>query len=322
MGLEPVNPQIALQSVNSSTNRGRFGIFGGIRHMPSQELSQPPEDASYDLWIEAGHAEKHYWLDLWRYRELFFILAWRDVAVRYKQTVAGASWALLQPLASMIIMTVIFRKMANLPTIGNAPYEIMVFAALLPWQFFANALTNASQSLVGNANMISKVYFPRIIVPGAAVIVSLADFVIAFAILGGLMAWFQFLPTWRMFTLPIFVGLAIFVAMGPGLLITALTVRFRDFRFLIPFIVQFGMFISPVGYSSEAMRKNLSEGWYLVYSLNPLVGVIEGFRWAILGGEAQFFTLGTGLSLVVAVLLFLAGISYFRKTERSFADII
>lgn len=290
--------------------------------MASEVNSNSTGGESFDLWIEAGHAEKHYWFDLWRYRELFFILAWRDVAVRYKQTVAGASWALLQPLLSMIIMTVVFRKMANLPSIGDAPYAVMVFAALLPWQFFANALTNASQSLIGNANMISKVYFPRVIVPASAVMVSLADFFLSFLILGGLMAWFQYWPTWRLLTLPVFVALAVFAAMGPGLLITALTVRYRDFRFLIPFIVQFGMFLSPVGYSSQFVREKLGEGWYLVYSLNPLVGVIEGFRWAILGGSAQFFSMGTGLSLVVAAVFFVVGISYFRKTERSFADVI
>lgn len=290
--------------------------------MASEVKSNSTGGESFDLWIEAGHAEKHYWFDLWRYRELFFILAWRDVAVRYKQTVAGASWALLQPLLSMIIMTIVFRKMANLPSLGDAPYAVMVFAALLPWQFFANALTNASQSLIGNANMISKVYFPRVIVPASAVMVSLADFFLSFLILGGLMAWFQYWPTWRLLTLPVFVALAVFAAMGPGLLITALTVRYRDFRFLIPFIVQFGMFISPVGYSSQFVREKLGEGWYLVYSLNPLVGVIEGFRWAILGGSAQFFSVGTGLSLVVAAVFFVVGIRYFRKTERSFADVI
>jgi lipopolysaccharide transport system permease protein len=290
--------------------------------MASEVSTNSTQGESFDLWIEAGHAEKHYWRDIWRYRELFFILAWRDVAVRYKQTVAGASWAIFQPLISMLIMTVLFKKVANLPSVGDAPYAVMVFAALLPWQFFANALTNASQSLVGNANMISKVYFPRIIVPASAVMVSLADFFISFIILGGLMAWFQFWPTWRMLTLPLFVGLAIFASMGPGLLITALTVKFRDFRFLVPFIVQFGLFVSPVGYSAESVRQNIGEGWYLVYSLNPLVGVIEGFRWAILGGTAQFFTVGTGLSFLVAAILFFAGIRYFRKTERSFADVI
>jgi len=277
---------------------------------------------SFDLWIEAGHAEKHYWLDLWRYRELFLILAWRDVAVRYKQTVAGVGWAVFQPLLSMTIMVFVFSVLAKLPSVGKAPYAVMVFAAMLPWQFFANTLSNASQSLVGNANMISKVYFPRIIVPASSVMVSLTDFLISFGILGVLMVWYQYWPTWRMLTLPLFTALAIFAAMGPSLLLTALTVRYRDFRFLIPFIVQFGMYLSPVPYSTEYVREKIGETWFLVYSLNPLVGVIEGFRWAILGGDAQFFNVGNGLSLLVATIFCVIGVSYFRKTERSFADII
>jgi len=285
------------------------------------EISTEP-DEQFDLVIEAGHAERHYWLDLWRYRELFFILAWRDVAVRYKQTVAGAAWAIVQPLLSMIIMTLIFGKVANLPSVGDAPYAIMVFAALLPWQFFANALTNASQSLVGNANMISKVYFPRVIVPASSVLVSLIDFAVSFVILAGLMAWYQYLPSWRLVTLPAFITLAILSAMGPGLLITALTVRFRDFRFIIPFIVQFGLWVSPVAFSSDVMRAKLGETWFFVYSLNPMVAVIDGFRWAILGGDVTFFTPANGLSLLVSLILLGVGISYFRKTERSFADII
>lgn len=276
----------------------------------------------FDLWIEAGHAEKHYWRDLWRYRELLLILAWRDVAVRYKQTVAGAAWALFQPFLSMIIMTFVFGRMAGLPSLGDAPYSIMVFAALLPWQFFANALSNAGQSIVSNSSMISKVYFPRVIVPASSILVSLVDFLISFLILGGLMVWFQFWPTWRFLTLPVFAAVGIIAAMGPGLLITALTVRYRDFRFLVPFIVQFGMFVSPVAYSSQVVREKLGETGFLLYSLNPLVGVIEGFRWAILGGDAQIHQLGTALSLGVAAGLFAAGVAYFRKTERSFADVV
>lgn len=290
--------------------------------MTSEDRPPSLNPKDFDLWIEAGHAERNYWGDLWRYRELLFILAWRDVAVRYKQTVAGAAWALLQPLLSMLIMTLVFGKMAGLPSIGDAPYAIMVFSALLPWQFFANALTTASQSVVGNANMISKVYFPRIIVPSASVLVSFVDFLVSFVILGGLMVWFQYWPTWRMLTLPFFIVLAIISAMGPGILITALTVRFRDFRFIIPFIVQFGLFATPVAYSSQVVQERFGETVFLFYSLNPLVCVIEGFRWAILGQDANFFTLGTSLSLAIAVGLFIAGVVYFRKTERSFADII
>lgn len=291
--------------------------------MHSPPTSTPPlEYKDFDLWIEAGHIEKHYWRDLWNYRELLFMLAWRDVAVRYKQTVAGATWALLQPFLSMLIMTVIFSRVAGLPSVGSAPYAIMVFAGLLPWQFVSNALANAGQSVVINAGMISKVYFPRVIVPAASVFVSVVDFLISFFILVVLMIWFRFVPTARILALPVFAILAVVVAMGPGLLITALTVRFRDFRFITPFIVQFGMYASPVAYSSEVVRAKLGETGYLIYCLNPVVGVIDGFRWAILGEGAQISVAGSCISLSVAVLLLVAGVVYFRKTERSFADVI
>ena len=287
-------------------------------------LGQQPheQNEAFDIWIEAGHSEKHYWGDLWRYRELFYILAWRDVAVRYKQTVAGAAWALVQPLISMVIMTVIFGRIAGLPSEGGAPYAIMVFVAMLPWQFFSNALSSASQSIVNNANLIAKVYFPRLIIPTSSVVVSFIDFLVACSVLFGLMLWFQFWPTWRLLTLPIFVALAIFAALGPGLIITALTVRYRDFRFIIPFIVQFGLYVSPVAYSSSVVRKKLGETLFLLYSLNPMVGVIDGFRWAILGSESTLYWPGFLISLVLTAVLFLAGVLYFRKTERAFADLI
>jgi homopolymeric O-antigen transport system permease protein len=287
-------------------------------------LGQQPQEQNeqFDIWIEAGHSEKHYWGDLWRYRELFYILAWRDVAVRYKQTVAGAAWALVQPFMSMVIMTVIFGKIAGLPSEGGAPYAIMVFAAMLPWQFFSNALSSASQSIVSNANLISKVYFPRLIIPASSVVVSFIDFLVACSVLVGLMLWFQFWATWRLLTLPIFVALAIFAALGPGLIITALTVRYRDFRFIIPFIVQFGLYVSPVAYSSSVVREKLGETLFLLYSLNPMVGVIDGFRWAILGSELTLYWPGFLISLVLTAVLFLAGVLYFRKTERAFADLI
>lgn len=277
---------------------------------------------SFDLWIEAGHTEKHYWADLWRYRELFYILAWRDVAVRYKQTVAGAAWALLQPLVSMLIMTVIFGKIAGLPSEGNAPYAIMVFAAMLPWQFFANALSSSSQSVVSNAQLISKIYFPRLIIPTSSVVVSLIDFAIAFLILAALMVWYQFVPSWRLVTLPLFVVLAIIAALGPGLIITAMTVRYRDFRIVIPFVVQFGLYASPVAYSTAVVRAKLGEGLFLLYSLNPMVGVIDGFRWAILGGASQLDPRGFILSVLLSLFLLVIGVWYFRKTERVFADVI
>jgi len=288
-------------------------------------FTQPVEDEDFDLWIEAGHVEKHYWLDLWRYRELFFILAWRDVTVRYKQTVAGASWALLQPFLSMLIMTVIFGRVAGLPSMGNAPYAIMVFAALLPWQFFSNALTSSGQSVVTNRDMISKVYFPRIIVPAGSVLVSLVDFLVSLVILAAMMFWFRFPPAWNLAALPLFMLMATISALGAGLMLTALTVQYRDFRFLIPFITQFGMFVSPVGYSSEVIRDKLGAdmAWlFYVYCLNPLVFVIEGFRWSILGGEFRLLEPPMLLSFAVSFLLLAGGIAYFRKTERSFADVI
>lgn len=281
-----------------------------------------PGDTDFDLWIEAGRTEKNYWRDLWQYRELFLVLAWRDVAVRYKQTAAGAAWAVVQPLLSMIIMTVIFGKVAGLPSEGNSPYAIMVFAAILPWQFFSNALSSTSQSVVGNASLISKVYFPRLIIPASSVVVSVVDFLISGLILVGLMLWYQLLPTWHVLALPFLVILAILAALGPGLIITALMVRYRDFRFLVPFIVQFGLYVSPVAYSSQVIRDKFGETWFLVYSLNPMVGVIDGFRWAILGGHSKLFWPGIATSVVLTLLLFMIGIRYFRRTERAFADVI
>ncbi len=291
---------------------------------PTTAPSAPTEnpEGDFDLWIEAGQSEKRYWHDLWRYRELLFILAWRDVAVRYKQTVAGAAWALLQPLINMIIMTVVFGKLAGLPSQGSSPYAIMVFAGMLPWQFFANAVANAGQSVVSNAGMISKVYFPRAIIPISSVFVSLVDFAVSLLLLAGLMAWYEYWPTWRLIALPLFTLIAFMAATGAGLFITALTVRYRDFRFIVPFVVQFGMYVSPVAYTTDVVREKLGAGWFAVYCLNPLVGVIDGFRWAILGGDAVGFHYGTAISLMVSILLFAGGIAFFRKTERLFADII
>lgn len=285
----------------------------------------PTSGKDFDLWIEAGHTEKHYWLDLWRYRELFFILAWRDVAVRYKQTVAGTAWALVQPFLNMLIMTLVFGKLAGLPTIGNAPYAIMVFAALLPWQFFSNALSASGQSVVSNRDMISKVYFPRIILPTSSVLVSFVDFLVSLLILAAMMAWYQFPPVWNLLALPVFMFLAAVSALGAGLVLTALTVQYRDFRFLIPFIVQFGMFVSPVGYSSAVIFDKFGPGTsplVYLYCLNPLVFVIEGFRWCILGGEFRLFESPMLVSASVSFFILAAGIAYFRKTERSFADVI
>ena len=269
------------------------------------------------LVIEAGRAERHYWKDLWRYRELFYFLAWRDILVRYKQTVIGLAWALVRPFLTMVVFVVVFSKLAKLPSDG-VPYPILVFAALLPWQFFANAFTEAGNSLISNANLISKVYFPRLVVPASAVIVSFLDFLISGIILVGLMLWYGFAPDWRIITLPLFIVIGFVAAMGAGLWIAALNVKYRDFRYIIPFVVQFGLYVSPVGFSST----NVPEHWRLLYSINPMVGVIDGFRWAIVGGNTQLYWPGFLLSLFLVLVILVTGIYYFRKMEKSFADII
>ena len=271
-----------------------------------------------ELILEAGRAERHYWRDLWRYRELFYILAWRDLAVRYKQTVIGVAWALIRPLLTMVVFTVVFGKIAKLPAPGDAPYALLVFAAMLPWQFFAAGLSESSGSLIGNANLISKIYFPRLIVPAASVITSFVDFLISFAILLGLMAWSQYWPDWRILTLPLFILLALGAVIGAGAWLCALNVKYRDFRYIVPFIVQLGLYISPVGFSSMIVP----EQWRLLYSLNPMVGVIEGFRWALLRGSTPLDTVAILLSVVIVMLVLGSGLWYFRKTERSFADVI
>jgi lipopolysaccharide transport system permease protein len=267
--------------------------------------------------IEPGRAEENYWRDLWRYRELFFFLAWRDILVRYKQTAIGIAWALLRPFLTMVVLTVVFGKIAALPSNG-IPYPILVVAATLPWQFFSNSLAEASNSLAGNAHVISKIYFPRLILPAGAMITSLVDFFISLGLLAVLMAFFGFIPDWRLVALPFFTVLAFLAALGPGLFLTALNAKFRDVRYVIPFIVQFGLFISPVGFSSEV----IPEKWRLLYSLNPMVGVIDGFRWAICRGTSGVYVPGFILSLAVVVLFLWLGLWYFRKTEKSFADII
>jgi lipopolysaccharide transport system permease protein len=269
------------------------------------------------LIIEAGRSESQYWKDLWRYRELFYFLAWRDILVRYKQTVIGIAWALIRPFLTMIVFTVVFGQVAKLPS-GGVPYPILVFAALLPWQLFANALSECSNSLLANANMISKVYFPRLIAPASAAIVSFVDFLISGMILLALMAWYNFVPDLQILTIPLFILIALAASLGAGLWLAALNVQYRDFRYIVPFIVQLGFFISPVGYSSSV----ISEKWRLLYYLNPMVGVIDGFRWAILGGEVTLYWPGFLLSLGFVVLLFASGIWYFRKMERTFADVI
>lgn len=271
-----------------------------------------------NLIIEAGKTEGHYWRDLWRYRELFFVLAWRDIAVRYKQTVIGILWALIRPFLTMVVFTVIFGRLAKFPSDGSSPYPLMVFAGMLPWTFFSTALSEAANSLINNSNLISKVYFPRLIVPAAAVVTSFADFLISFLVLVGMMVWYRFLPDWHIVLLPVFIVIAFLASLGPGLWITALNVKFRDFRYIIPFIVQFGLYISPVGFSSSIVP----EKWRLLYSMNPMVGVIDGFRWCILGGDSPIYLPGFILSIGIVVFFLWLGITQFRKMEKSFADLI
>lgn len=267
--------------------------------------------------IEANRRASNYWRDLWRYRELFQVLAWRDVAVRYKQTAIGVAWALLRPFLTMIILTVVFSRIAKLPSEGNAPYALLVFAGMLPWTFFSTALADASNSLVINANLVGKIYFPRMIVPTATVVVAFVDFLVSFGILILLLGWFRYLPPWRIILLPAFVVLAFFASMGPALWITALNVKYRDFRYIIPFLVQFGLYVSPVGFSSSVVP----ERWRLLYSFNPVVGVIDGFRWCLLDG-AQLYWPGLALSVGMTIVLVWWGIHQFRAMEASFADII
>ena len=275
------------------------------------------EQSKHYLRIEAGRTEAQYWQDLWRYRELFYFLAWRDILVRYKQTVIGVAWVLIRPFLTMMVFTIVFGSLAKLPS-ENVPYPILVFSAMLPWQFFSNSLSESSNSLINNANLISKVYFPRLVVPTSAVVVSFVDFMISGIILVGLMAWYDFVPSWRILTLPVFIAIAFVAAMGTGLWLCALNVQYRDFRYIVPFVVQFGLYISPVGFSSDIVP----ERWRLLYSLNPMVGVIDGFRWAILGNESNIYVPGFCLSLGLVLFLFVTGIQHFRKMERTFADVI
>jgi len=268
----------------------------------------------WDLVLESGRADKHYWKDLWRYRELFYILSWRDIKVRYKQTVLGAAWSIIRPLLTTIIFTIVFSKIAKLDNPGNAPYALMVFAGMLPWQFFSNALSESSNSLIGNANLITKVYFPRLIIPASSVITSLVDFAISFLILIVMMFWYHYIPSWHIVFLPVFIILAFLCAFGVGLYLTAVNVKYRDFRYILPFIIQFGLYITPVGFSSSV----IGEKWKLLYALNPMVGVIDGFRWCILGDPMNWRSFI--FSALVIFVFLIIGVTYFRKMEKSFAD--
>ncbi len=269
-----------------------------------------------DLIIEPGRIEKNYWSDLWRYRELFYILAWRDFKVRYKQTVIGVAWSVLRPLLTMVVIVVVFSKLAKLPTEGNAPYAIMALAGLLPWQFFSNALSESSNSLISNTNLFTKVYFPRILIPASSIVLGFVDFLITFAMLLAIMIPYHFVPSMNMIFLPFFFILTFLASFGFGLLMSTLNLKYRDFRFIVPFVVQFGMYISPVAFSSAIVPQK----YQLLYSLNPMVGVIDGFRWCIIGGEVPLNLTSLLISTVVIIGFTMLGIRYFRKTEKMLAD--
>jgi lipopolysaccharide transport system permease protein len=275
------------------------------------------KDKEFDLIIEAGKTEKLYFKDLWKYRELFVFFAWRDIIVRYKQTIIGVLWAVLRPFLTMVVFTIVFGKLANMKSEG-APYAILVLCGMLPWQFFSSSVSESSNSLIANANMISKIYFPRIVIPTSSVIVSFIDFLISFIILGILMVYYKFLPDSKIFILPVFIFMGFMASMGIGLWIAALNVKYRDFRYVVPFIIQFGLYISPVGFSSSI----IPDMWRNLYYINPMVGVIDGFRWCIIGEPSNLYINGIIISLIVVAFLVVAGLSYFRKTEKTFADVI
>lgn len=279
--------------------------------MIREEAIQP------ELLIEPNRPVLHYWRDVWSYRELFWFLVWRDILVRYKQTVIGVAWSVIRPLVTMIVFTVVFGMLAKLPSSG-LPYPLLVFAAMLPWNFFSNALSESSGSLVGNANLLTKVYFPRIIIPVSSIIVGLIDFAISLAIMAGILIWYGYLPDWRVVTLPLFLVLAFLPLAGFCLWFAALNVKYRDFKYIIPFVLQFGLYVSPVGFASSIVP----EKWRLLYALNPMVGVIDGFRWALLRGSVELYWPGVLLSTLLSLLLLLTGFGFFRKTERVLADVI
>jgi len=302
----PVNEHSRL-SLASITPTAKAAADGSHDRMRSSE----------ETVIVAGRSGRRYLRDLWQYRELFLFLAWRDLLVRYKQTVVGVAWSIIRPLLTMVILTLVFGKLGRMPA-GGVPYPLLVFCGILPWQFFATALSESGNSLVGNTQLISKVYFPRLLIPAGSLVTALADFVISLILLAGLMLWYRWVPPATLAFLPFFVLLACIAAFGVGSWIAALMVKYRDFRFIVPFLVQFGLYISPVGFFSNVVP----EDYRLLYSLNPMVGVIDGFRWCLLGGQHELHGPGLAVSVLVGTLLICTGVLYFRRTERTFADVI
>lgn len=272
---------------------------------------------STEIIIDADRSITRFWKELWEYKDLFYFLAWRDILVRYKQTAIGIAWSVLRPLLTMVVFTIVFGKIAKLPS-NDVPYPVLVFTAMLPWQFFSNTFTETSNSLIANNQLISKVFFPRIIIPTTAMVVSLIDFAISFGILVFLMIWYGVVPDVRCILLPLLLIIVVLNSLGAGYIISALNVKYRDFRYVVPFIVQLGLYISPVGFSSSVVPEN----WRFLYSLNPMVGVIDGFRWGLLGSEVSIYWPGFFISIFFSIFLFLFGVHYFNRTERSFADVI
>lgn len=277
----------------------------------------PDTASTSQLLIEAERIEQQYWRDLWHYRELFFFLAWRDLLVRYKQTVVGVSWSIIRPLLTMLILTVIFGKLSKMPS-GGSPYPLLVLCGMLPWNFFSTAISDSGNSMVANSSLISKIYFPRLIIGVSSVITSFVDFLISALLMVGLMFWYRFVPPVSALLLPLFTLLALSASVGIGLWIAALMVKYRDFRFIVPFIVQFGLYLSPVGFKSSIVP----DRFRLLYSLNPMVGIIDGFRWSLLGGQNSLYLPALTISIIEVAAILISGVLYFRRTERTFADVI
>jgi lipopolysaccharide transport system permease protein len=277
---------------------------------------------AFEVYIEPGRSERNYWKDLWHYRELFYILSWRDIKVRYKQTIIGVVWSVLRPLLTMMIFTFVFGEIAKFPVPEGIKYSVLVFAGLLPWQFFATGLSEASNSLIGNERLISKVYFPRMIIPASSVITSLVDFLISLALMFGLLIWFKVVPSVNLVFLPLFILMAFLASFGVGLWLTSLNVKYRDFKHVVPFLVQLGLYISPVGFTSAKVSEMIPEKYRLLYYINPMAGVIDGFRWCFFGDKLPLNWNGLLLSLGVTLFFLFVGIRTFRRMEKSFADLI
>ncbi len=270
-----------------------------------------------ELIIDANRIERQYWRDLWRYRELFYFLSWRDLLVRYKQTFVGISWSVIRPVLTMAVLSFVFGRLGKMPS-GGSPYPLLVFCGMLPWQFFSTALTESGNSLVANSQLISKVYFPRLIIAASSISASFVDFLIAGIFLVGLMFWYRVVPPTAILLLPFFVLLAVAASLGFGIWVAALMVKYRDFRFIVPFIVQIGLYLSPVGFQSSIVPSRFQ----ILYAINPMVGIIDGFRWCLLGTRSRVFPLALTISAIEISAVLVFGIIYFRKTERTFADVI